>query len=168
MPPVVRRIGGSLVVSLVTSALSLTVLGALTFADVVPAGVANVIATMAGIGPSYALNRRWVWRRAGRSSLRFEVGPFWMMCLLALVASTITVSAAAEWAASRELSNGIRTASLLAVNVVTFGLLWIVQFIALDRFLFHPEPKRGRGGPARSRDELVTSPATDRSSADGC
>src|SRR5450755_2605132 len=35
---------------------------------------------MAGI-PSYILNRRWVWRKGGRSHLWREILPFWVMSL---------------------------------------------------------------------------------------
>ena len=139
---VLRRIGGSLCVSLVTSTLSLSVLGALTFTDVVPPWAANVLATIAGIGPSYALNRRWVWRRTTRSSIRREIGPYWTMCLLALVVSTVTVSVAAGWADGRDLGDTVRTVVVLGVNIATFGALWIFQFIVLDRFLFQDAKDR--------------------------
>ncbi|WP_040494801.1 GtrA family protein [Ilumatobacter nonamiensis] len=141
-PTALQKVSKSLLVSLATSALSLSVLGVLTFTDSVTAGVANVIATISGIGPSYALNRRWVWRREGRSSIRREIGPFWAMGLLALVASTLTVSSAAGWAEARGVSDATRTTLVLAVNIVTFGGLWIVQYLVLDRYLFRPARHR--------------------------
>lgn len=135
-PALITKVSKSLLVSVITTALSLTVLGALTFAEVVPAAWANVIATVAGIGPSYALNRRWVWRRGGRSSLRAEVVPFWSMCLFALLASTWTVAAAARWAQDAGLDDVTRTAAVLSVNIATFAVLWLLQFLLLDRVLF--------------------------------
>lgn len=142
----VRKVGSSLSVSAITSALSLALLGALTFSDSVPAGAANVIATIAGIGPSYTLNRRWVWRRRGRSSIRREIGPFWTMCLLALVASTLTVSAAGGWANANDLGDAQRTAVVLAVSVTTFAGLWILQFLVLDRVLFRDQASGNTSG----------------------
>jgi putative flippase GtrA len=140
-PRLFMKVGKSLVVSAITTVLSLTVLGVLTFTEIVPAMWANVIATVVGIGPSYALNRRWVWRRNGRSSLRNEVAPFWSMCLFALVASTWTVAAAARWAQAMGLDDVARTGVVLSVNVVTFAVLWLLQFLLLDRVLFASTPE---------------------------
>ena len=130
------KITKSLAVSVMTTALSLSVLGILTFLEIVPAAWANVIATIAGIGPSYALNRRWVWRRSGRSSLTNEVAPFWSLCLFALVASTWTVALAARWAHSEGFGDVTRTGIVLLTNLVTFAVLWVLQFLILDRLLF--------------------------------
>ena len=152
----VRKVGSSLSVSAITSVLSLAVLGALTFSDAVPAGAANVIATIAGIGPSYTLNRRWVWRRTGRSSIRREIGPFWTMCLLALVASTLTVAVAGGWANANGFGDAQRTAVVLAVNVATFAGLWILQFLVLDRVLFRQPPSES----ASHRTSTIAVPAT--------
>ena len=49
-----------------------------------PVALALGLATVAGIGPSYVLNRRWVWRRRGAHDLRREVLPFWTMSLAAI------------------------------------------------------------------------------------
>ena len=57
----------------------MTVLGVLVTATAMPAGLANVIATAVGTVPSFELNRRWVWRKTGKRSLRGEVGPFWVL-----------------------------------------------------------------------------------------
>jgi putative flippase GtrA len=127
------RCGG---VSVATTFLSLAVLGSLTASRLLPAGWANVVATVAGIGPSYVLNRRWVWRRRGAHDLRREVLPFWAMELVALVLSTLAVSSAGRWADHAQLAAGVRTAVVLATNIAVFGSLWIVQFIVLDRVLF--------------------------------
>ena len=134
----VPKISKSLAVSVVTTVLSLSILAVLAFTGVVPAAWANVIATVAGIGPSYALNRRWVWRRTGPSSVGREVIPFWSMSLLALAVSTWTVATGARWADAHTLSDAARTAVVLIVNLLTFASLWMLQFTILDRVLFHP------------------------------
>jgi putative flippase GtrA len=140
------RIIRSLAVSGVTTVLSLTILGLLIRFDVTTPAKANVISTVAGIGPSFALNRRWAWRGRGRGHLGREVAPFWAYSLLSLVLSTVAVARAAAWADSIAASPEQRTAIVLAANVLTFGSLWIGQFLLLDRFLFrHHRP--GRAGP---------------------
>ncbi len=125
-------------VSLVATATSLTVLGVLVSTTTIPAGVANVLATAVGTFPSFELNRRWVWRRTGRRSVRAEVVPFWLLSLAGLATSTLAVSVAASWAASAGLDGAARTAVIEAANVAAWGSLWVAQFVILDRILFRP------------------------------
>jgi putative flippase GtrA len=130
-------------VSAATTALSLSILVALVqFGGVRPA-YANVAATFAGIGPSFALNRRWVWKRAGRGHLVREVLPFWAFSLTGLALSTLAVDSVAHVAMT---AGALRTLLVVAANVATFGTLWIAQFVLLDRVLFaagsQPRPMR--------------------------
>jgi putative flippase GtrA len=123
-------------VSLVATATSLTVLGVLVSTTAIPAGVANVIATAIGTFPSFELNRRWVWQRSGRRSMRAELVPFWILSFTGLALSTLTVSLAAAWADAAGLQGFTRTAAIEAANVAAWGSLWVAQFVILDRFLF--------------------------------
>ena len=63
-------------VSLVATGISQAVLGVLVWTRATPAVWANLIATLAGIGPSFELNRRWVWGKTGRRSVAKEIAPF--------------------------------------------------------------------------------------------
>ena len=130
-------------VSIIATVTSLTVLGVLVTATAVPAGLANVIATAVGTVPSFELNRRWVWRRTGKRSLRGEVGPFWVLSFVGLALSTLTVSLAAAWAAQMGVGGSMRTFVIELANVAVFGSLWVAQFLVLDRILF-----RSTGAPA--------------------
>jgi putative flippase GtrA len=123
-------------VSLISTSISLTVLGILVATNTVPAGWANVIATAVGTVPSFELNRRWVWKKTGKRSLRGEVGPFWVLSFVGLGLSTLAVTAAAAWAANMGVDSTTRTLVIEAANVAAFGTLWIVQFVVLDRVLF--------------------------------
>ena len=123
-------------VSLIATATSLTVLGVLVSTTTIPAGVANVIATAVGTFPSFELNRRWVWQRTGRRSMRAELVPFWILSFTGLALSTLTVSLAAAWADSAGLQDFARTAVIEVANVAAWGSLWVAQFVILDRFLF--------------------------------
>jgi putative flippase GtrA len=125
--------------SIATTLLSLSVLAFLvTFG--VGAARANILATLVGIGPSYALNRRWAW--AGRSDGHRwrELLPFWVLSITGLVLSTIAVHVADGFAARHGLTSSIRTGFLLSANLGTFGLLWLVQFAILDRLVFNRQP----------------------------
>ncbi len=123
-------------VSLISTSISLTVLGVLVATNTVPAGWANVIATAVGTVPSFELNRRWVWKKTGKRSMRGEVGPFWALSFIGLGLSTLAVTAAAAWAANAGVDSTVRTLVIEAANVAAFGTLWIVQFVILDRLLF--------------------------------
>src|SRR5205807_2548438 len=115
----------------------------------VAAAEANVIATVAGIGPSYALNRRYVWKLRGRSRFVQQVLPFWIFSVAGLVASTVAVDAAARYASA--YTGTLRSLALLAANLATFGSLWLVQFLLLDRVLF----------TADSHDALTSLPSSE-------
>ncbi len=123
-------------VSLIATVTSLTVLGVLVSTTTIPAGVANVIATAVGTFPSFELNRRWVWRRTGRRSMKAELVPFWVLSFTGLALSTLTVSLTAAWADSAGLDGVARTAAIELANIAAWGSLWIAQFVILDRFLF--------------------------------
>jgi putative flippase GtrA len=111
----------------------------------VPGSIANIVAVLATISPSYVANRRWVWKRDDRSSYTREVLPFWVMSITGLVLSTIAVGAVdhltAGWAATA------RSIALPAANLATWGALWIAQFVVLDRVIFRD---RAAGVPPRA------------------
>jgi putative flippase GtrA len=139
-PPLLRRlpvlpVSRALAVSAITTAWSAAVLGVLSYEHVMAAGWANVVSTLAGIAPSYVLNRRWVWGRTDPSNIAREVAPFVGLCLLALAVSTGAVWAADRWARAAELSATPRTAVVLAASVGSFTALWCAQFL-LSRTLF--------------------------------
>jgi putative flippase GtrA len=122
---------------MVATTTSVILLCLLVGTDSLPAGLANVVATAAGMVPSFELNRRWVWGRTGRRSVS-EIVPFAILSLGALALSTLAVSAAAAWADRAGLAGGERTLVAVGANLSTFGSLWVLQFFVLDRLLFRP------------------------------
>ena len=119
--------------SVATTALSLSVLSVLVAVIHLEPVWANIIATICGIGPSYYLNRRWVWKHP-ESRWGRHVVPFWAMSLAGLVLSSVSVHVADRLAV--RLPDGIRTIAILGANVAAFGTLWLVQFVINDRVLF--------------------------------
>jgi putative flippase GtrA len=154
------RLGRKLVryaaVSLISTAVSLTLLGLLVCTGAMTAGWANVAATLAGTVPSFELNRRWVWNRAGHRSLFAEVGPFCALSLAGLCLSTLAVSTATHWASAAGFGTTARTLAAEAANVGTFGSLWVAQFVICDRLLFASRksvaPAPGRSAEGREMD----------------
>jgi putative flippase GtrA len=140
-------------VSAISTVVSLTILGALVASGATSAAWANVVATIVGTAPSFELNRRWVWNRTGRRSLLREIGPFSALSMLSLALSTLAVAATAGWVDGWQAGATVRTVVAEAAHVGTFGLLWVVQYLLLDRILFRSAPPIGpamaptAGGP---------------------
>jgi putative flippase GtrA len=131
-------------VSAATTALSLSILSVLVAVLHVEAVRANIVATVCGIGPSYYLNRRWVWKHP-ESRFGRHVVPFWAMSLAGLLLSSISVHVADRLA--QRAPSDIRTLVILAANVTAFGTLWVIQFVINDRVLFRRN-KHHDGVPA--------------------
>src|SRR4051812_20745119 len=108
----------------------------------IPAMVANVTTTALATVPSYHLNRRWTWQRRDASDPWREIAPFWALSFAGLALSTVTVGIADHWAAGMGLAPALRTAAVLVGHLGGFGLLWIVQFVLLDRVLFAHRDER--------------------------
>src|SRR5262245_477026 len=130
------RIFRSLCVSGLTSVVSLTMLALLIRFDVIAPAPANVICAIVCIGPQFALNRRWVWKCAGRGHWRREVMPFWGYSLLSLVLSTVTVARTGYWAGAIGASPDQRTVIVLSANILVSGTLWMGQFLLMNKVLF--------------------------------
>ena len=135
-------------VSVISTSTSLVILGTLVATGALSPGWANVVATAVGTVPSFELNRRWVWGKAGRRSLGRELGPFWALSFAGLGLSTLAVSLAAATATSLGFGNTVRTLAAEGANVATFGCLWVLQYFVLDRLLFRSAE---RGAAARGR-----------------
>jgi putative flippase GtrA len=141
--------------SVISTATTLSILGVLVYGHLLSAGWANVVATGAGTIPSFELNRRWVWAKAGRRSVLKEIVPFCSLSGFGLVASTLVVSAVAGWARAAGLGRGPETILSQVANLGTFGVLWAVQYFLLDRVLFagHGRP-RPTTNPGSTPDEV--------------
>ncbi len=124
-----------MVVSIGTTVLSTTILIALAVGAGMRAGVANAIAVTCGILPSHLANRWWAWGRRGKASVTREVAPFWALSVAGLLLSTFLV----DWvgALTAHWSALARSIALPTANLTVFGVLWVIQFFVLDRFIFH-------------------------------
>jgi len=93
-----------------------------------PGGPANLTAVACVCGPSYLVNRRWVWNRRAAHSLSRELLPYWAMVAAAAALSTAFASIAYRieptgWAVS-------------LADMSAFLLLWGIRFLVLDAYLF--------------------------------
>jgi len=135
--PEARRLFKYTMVSVVSTAVSFGVL-ALVFGvlhlwgEIASTVFANVVATI----PSYFLNRQWVWGKGGRSGLTTEVFPFWAMSSLGIVVSIGGAALARHIGITHHLSHFYQTLLVLAANLLSFGVFWVLKFLVFNR-LFH-------------------------------
>lgn len=142
-------------VSLISTSVTLSLLGLLVYTSALSPGWANVVATGVGTVPSFELNRRWVWAKNTKRSLLKEVVPFCVLSFGGLGLSTLAVRLAAAWSAGAGLGPGVVALASQAANLLTFGSLWLVQYLLLDRVLFgrqqrQPPHRTFAGGQART------------------
>ena len=132
----VRKLARYATVSAISTSVTLSLLGVMIYTDAVSPGWANFVATAIGTVPSFELNRRWVWAKRTRRSILKEIAPFCLLSFTGLGLSTLTVSLAAAWSTAYGLGSGATALISQAANLGTFGALWVVQFVLLDRVLF--------------------------------
>ena len=100
-------------------------------------GVANAFAATTAAVPAYFMSRYWVWRVRGRSSLRSEVIPFWVIAVLGLVVSSLTA----------ELADRLfeRPIMISVGSLVGYFIVWVAKFLTLDELFdgrrLNPRPE---------------------------
>jgi putative flippase GtrA len=153
-------------VSVITTVISVTTLTAATVGLGLEAWIANVAATAVATVPSYHLNRRWTWGKRDASDLWREVMPFWVLSFAGLVLSTIAVALTDSWLHGAHLGQPLHTLVILTAHLSGFGLLWVAQFILLDRVLF-VHRVRSPATPPEPRAEVRWQPRSPSASANG-
>jgi putative flippase GtrA len=138
MKALLRKLSRYAAVSLISTTVTLSLLGLLVYTKALSPGWANVVATAAGTVPSFELNRRWVWAKTTRRSLLKEMLPFCALSFSGLGLSTLAVKLAAAWAAGAGFGPGVIALVSQAANLAAFGSLWVLQYLLLDRVLFGP------------------------------
>lgn len=123
-------------VSVISTIVSVTTLAATTVGLGLAAWMANVLATAVATVPSYHLNRRWTWGKRDASDLWREIMPFWLLSFAGLVLSTFAVALTDSWLHGAHLGQPLRTLVIVVAHLSGFGILWVAQFVLLERVLF--------------------------------
>jgi putative flippase GtrA len=101
----------------------------------VPSAIfANGVATV----PSYWLNRTWAWGKSGRSHLMREVVPFWVMAAASIAFSIVGASVARHIGITHHLHHFEQTVLVVLVNILSFGVFWILKLILFNRLFRAP------------------------------
>jgi len=94
----------------------------------------NVVATI----PSYNLNRKWTWGKSGRSHVRKEILPFWIIAVLGIAFSILGASYARHLVHAHHLSHFVATVVVVGANFVSFAVFWVLKLMIFNR-IFHVE-----------------------------
>jgi cellulose synthase/poly-beta-1,6-N-acetylglucosamine synthase-like glycosyltransferase/putative flippase GtrA len=140
----VRKIVRYSLVSLISVAISQSVLvvafGVLRWT----ASLSNIVACAVATLPSYYLNRTWAWGRRGASRLWSEVVPFWALAFLGLAFSTWAADFGSTLARRAAVSHQTATTIVMASALLAFGVLWIGKFAIFNVLLFAERPRHLR------------------------
>ena len=117
---------------------------------------ANVVACAVATVPSYYLNRCWAWGRRGRSHLWKEVVPFWVIAFAGLALSTWAADLGSALARDAAASHAVTTAIVMTSSLLAFGVLWVGKFAIFNALLFSERPQPRHLRPPSRRRELVT------------
>jgi putative flippase GtrA len=122
---------------------------------------ANTIGVVVSTPVSYELNRKWAWRKGGKSHFWREVVPFWVLTIVGWLASTGTVEIADRVCKSHGVTGLPRALAIVGASLVASGLVWIAKFFLFNRLIFATETEVGGAGAlvgADGRDVVATGP----------
>jgi putative flippase GtrA len=89
----------------------------------------NLIASV----PAYQLNRRWTWGKRGKSGLRKEVVPFWMLTFLGIGVSQLGALWARHEVKAHHWSHLTNTGLVAFANLASFAIFWVLKLIVFNR-----------------------------------
>jgi putative flippase GtrA len=127
------------VISIVVTQIALVVLYGLLHWT---ARSSNILAVTLGGIPSYWLNRRWVWKKSGRSHLWKETVPFWALNFFGLALSTWAADFGGSYGESHFHSHLLQTACVAIGSIGAFGVLWVGKFLIFNKLMFGIEHHR--------------------------
>lgn len=93
--------------------------------------ISNLLSVSISTIPNYLLNRFWVWKITRPHDVRREIFPYWLIAFAGLGLSTLFVFIANQLWSSWYWIN--------VSNIVAYGILWVIKFVILDRYLFNPD-----------------------------
>ena len=124
-------------VSVVSTAVSVVVIALVYGLKIIKGEVeATLVGNIIGAIPSYTLNRRWTWGKTGRSHVRKELLPFWVMAVLGIAFSMVGASYAKNLVHTHHWSHIFNTGIVDAANLVSFAVFWVLKLIVFNR-IFH-------------------------------
>nr|WP_255375631.1 GtrA family protein [Saccharomonospora sp. CUA-673] len=97
---------------------------------------ASAAAFVAGAIPNYFVARRWAWGRKGKPDLKRELLPYLGVIALGGLCS-MTLTTIAGWITEPlQISGFVRIIVLDVAFLSSYGLVFLIKFLLLDRFVY--------------------------------
>jgi len=113
---------------------------------------ATLFGNIVAILPSYFLTRMWAWGKRGRSHWRKEVLPYWLMSFAGIAFSLLGATWVKTFVHSHDLDHLINTLLVAGMNLVSFGLFWVLKVLLFNR-IFHSHPLESMDEHLRDEEE---------------
>jgi len=129
-----RKLVRYTLVSVASTVTSIVVIAIVYGFKIIPGEVeatifGNVVATL----PAYNLNRRWTWGKTGRSHVRKEILPFWVIAALGIAFSILGASYAHHLVHTHHWSQLINTGLVVGANFVSFAVFWVLKLMIFNK-----------------------------------
>ena len=123
--------------SAITTVISLGAVSVLYGFRIIPGVLwATLTGNLIGMIPAYNLNRRWAWGKRGRSALRAEVLPFFLMSAMGIAFSQVGALWARQEVRTHAWAHIVNTGLVTGTNLVCFGVFWVLKLLVFNR-IFH-------------------------------
>ncbi|WP_350280033.1 GtrA family protein [Kribbella sp. HUAS MG21] len=116
--------------------------------------IATLVAWVTGTVPSYLINRHWTWRHRNPSGR--ELLPYAIVSVVSAVLAAIVTTVTDNLVDDRIASHAWQTALVSASYLGTYGALFILKFVLLDRYVFAKKPAPASADPDAARTPVAT------------
>jgi putative flippase GtrA len=100
---------------------------------------ASAIGNVGALPLAYFLHRQWAWGKTGASHWRKEVAPYIGINAVGLGVSLLGATYCRHLVYTHHLSHLINTLLVGGVNLVSFGVFWVLKLLLFNR-IFHTSP----------------------------
>jgi putative flippase GtrA len=104
----------------------------------------SAVAFVAGAIPNYVLNRSWAWGRRGRVRVGREVVLYAVVSVVSFAAAAATTGWASRVARHFTGSHAGQTAIVAATYLGTYGVVFVLKFVAFQLVIFAGPERRRR------------------------
>jgi putative flippase GtrA len=140
----IMRFGRYIVASVAASVVSAVTLAVVYRGFDAGPRVASIAAFLTGAVVNFLVFRYWTWRsrREDGTGMRRDLVRYSIVAVVTALVALGTTSLADWWARREHVSAGTRTLIVEASYFAAFGLMFVVKFLVLDRFVFDQRDAR--------------------------
>jgi putative flippase GtrA len=110
---------------------------------------ATLVAWVTGTTPNYLINRRWTWGHTGRPGR--ELLPFTIIAVTSAVLAAIVTTVTDRIVQDTIDSHLWKTVLVSGSYLGTYGVLFVLKFVLLDRYVFAKPARSAETEPAAER-----------------